>query len=175
MKGNWWINELGTHKEDGWVFCQKKRIYWDMFFKERNRFLFWNYNMVKENVTILTPSERRHNFDLKPKCITRSFSDHENFPIVLEIILSGKTSGKTEVEVKRGSYRIRKAQDHDYWYETLAEPSARNESVFQYHKLEKKHKDAETRMEELQDQLKKTTVKARRCKFRKQSIIYKSR
>ena len=85
-----------------------------MFFKERNRFLFRNYNMVKENVTILTSSERRHNFDLKPKCLTWSCSDHENFPIVPEIVSSGKTIGKTEAEVKRGSYWIRKAQDHDY-------------------------------------------------------------
>ena len=85
-----------------------------MFFKERNRFPFQNYNVVKENVTIRTPSERRHNFDLKPKCLTWSCSDHENCPFVLEIILSGKTIGKTEVEVKRGSYRIRKAQEHDY-------------------------------------------------------------
>ena len=136
-----------------------------MLFKERSRFLFQNYNMVKENVTILTSSERRHNFDLKPKYLTWSCSDHENCPFVLEIIPSGKTICKTEAEVKRGSYRIRKAQDHDYCYETLAEPSVRNESVSQYHKLEKKHKDAEARMEELEDQLKKTTVKARRCKF----------
>ena len=136
-----------------------------MFFKERNRFLFQNYNMVKENVMILTSSERCHNFDLKPKCLTWYFSDLENCSFVLEIILSGKTIGKTEAEVKRGSYWIRKAQDHDYCYETLAEPSVRNESVSQYHKLEKKHKDAKARMEELEDQLKKTTVKAHRCKF----------
>ena len=130
-----------------------------MFFKERSRFLFQNYNVVKENVTILTSSERRHNFDLKPKCLTWYFSDHENCPFVLEIIPSGKTIGKTEVEVKRGSYRIRKAQEHDYCYETLAEPSIRNESVFQYHKLEKKHKDAKARMEELQNQLKNNYCK----------------
>ena len=136
-----------------------------MFFKERSRFLFQNYNMVKENVMILTSSERRHNFDLKPKCLTWYFSDLENCPFVLEIIPSGKTIGKTEAEVKRGSYWIRKAQDHDYCYETLAEPRIRNESVSQYHKLEKKHKDAKARMEELEDQLKKTTVKAHRCKF----------
>ena len=92
-----------------------------MFFKERNRFLFQNYNMIKENVTILTPSERRHNFDLKPKCLTWYFSDLENCPFVLDIILSDKTIGKTEAEVKRGSYRIRKAQDHDHCYETLAD------------------------------------------------------
>ena len=133
---------------------QKKRIYWDMFFKERNRFLFQNYNMVKKNVMILTSSERRHNFDLNPKCLTWSCSDHENCPFVLEIVSSDKTIGKTEAEVKRGSYRIMKAQDHDQSYETLAEPNVRNESVFQYHKLEKKHKDAKARMEELQDQLK---------------------
>ena len=130
-----------------------------MFFKERNRFPFQNYNMVKENVTILTSSERRHNFDLKPKCLTWSCSDHENCLFVLEIIPSGKTIGKTEAEVKMANYRIRKAQDHDYCYETLAEPSIRNESVFQYHKLEKKHKDAEARMEELEDQLKNNYCK----------------
>ena len=84
---------------------------------------------------------------------------------MLEIIPSGKTICKTEAEVKRGSYRIRKAQDHDYCYETLAEPSIHNESVSQYHKLEKKHKDAETRMKELEDQPEITTVKAHRCKF----------
>ena len=130
-----------------------------MFFKERNRFLFQNYNMVKENVTIRTPSKCRHNFDLKPKCLTWYFSDLENCPFVLEIILSGKTIGKTEAEVKRGSYRIKKAQDHDHCYETIAEPSVRNESVSQYHKLEKKHKDAEARMEELEDQLKNNYCK----------------
>ena len=130
-----------------------------MFFKERNRFLFQNYNVVKENVMILTSSERRHNFDLKPKCITWYCSDHENCSFVLDIVPSGKIIGKTEAEVKRGSYRIRKAQDHDYCYETLAEPSIRNESVFQYHKLEKKHKDAKARMEELQDQLKNNYCK----------------
>ena len=130
-----------------------------MFFKERNRFLFQNYNMVKECVTIRTPSKCRHNFDLKPKCLTWYCSDHENCPFVLDIVSSDKTIGKTEVEVKRGSYRIRKAQDHDYCYETLAKPSIRNESVFQYHKLEKKHKDAEARMEELEDQLKNNYCK----------------
>ena len=146
-----------------------------MFFKERNRFLFQNYNVVKENVTIRTPSERRHNFDLKPKYLTWYFSDLENCPFVLEIILSGKTSGKTEVEVKMANYWIRKAQEHDHCYETLAEPSVRNESVSQYHKLEKKHKDAKARMEELEDQPEITIVKAHRCKIQKQSIICKSR
>ena len=136
-----------------------------MFFKERTRFLFQNYDVVKESVMILTPSERRHNFDLNPKCLTWSCSDFENCPFVLEIVLFGKTVGKTVAELKKGSYWIRRAQDHDHSQEALAEPSARNESVSQYHKLEKKHKDAEARMEELEDQLKKTTVKAHRCKF----------
>ena len=63
------------------------------------------------------------------------------------------------------NYWIRKAQDHDYCYETLAELSIRNECVSQYHKLEKKHKDAEARMEELEDQLEITTVKAHRSKI----------
>ena len=52
------------------------------------------------------------------------------------------------------NYWIRKAQDHDQSYETLADHWFNNESVSQYHKLEKKHKDAKARMEELEDQLK---------------------
>ena len=119
MKGTLWINELKKHKEDGNVIFQKKRIYWDMFFKERTRFLFQNYDVVKESVMILTPSERRHNFDLNPKCLTWSCSDFENCPFVLEIVPSGKTVGKTVAELKKGSYWIRKAQDHDHSQETL--------------------------------------------------------
>ena len=102
-----------------------------MFFKERNRFLFQNYNVIKENVMIRTPSECRHNFDLKPKCLTWNCSDHENCSFMLDIIPSGKTIGKTEAEVKMVNYWIRKAQEHDHSYETLAEPSVCNESVSQ--------------------------------------------
>ena len=40
---------------------------------------------------------------------------------LLEIVLTSKTIGKTEAEVKRGSYWIRKAQEHDQSYETLAD------------------------------------------------------
>ena len=130
-----------------------------MFFKERTRFLFQNYDVVKESVIILTLSERRHNFDLKPKCLTWSCSDFENCPFALEIVPFGKTAGKTEEELKKGSYWIRKAHDHDHNHETLAEMSAHNESVSQYHKLEKKHKDAKARMEELEDQLKNNYCK----------------
>ena len=134
-----------------------------MFFKERTRFLFQNYDVVKKSVTILTPSEHRHNFDLKPKCLTWRCSDYENCPFVLEIVPSGSTVGKTVEELKKGSYYIRKAQDHDHSLGTLVIPSYRNESVSKYHKLEKKLEDAKARTNELNDQLKKTTVKERRC------------
>ena len=75
----------------------------DMFFKERTRFLFQNYDVVKESVMILTPSECRHNFDLLPKCLTWRCSDFENCLFVLEIIPSGKTVDKTEKELKKGT------------------------------------------------------------------------
>ena len=78
---------------------------------------------------------------------------------MLEIIPSGKTVDKTEEELKKGSYWIRKAHDHDHSRETLAEPSVRNESVSQYHKLEKKLNEDQVRMEELEDQLKRTNAK----------------
>ena len=136
---------------DNHITLDNELLSWDMLFKVYGNIRFRTYDLAVKFINILTPSECRHNFDLKPKYLTWSCSDHENCPVVLEIVPSGKTIGKTEAEVKRGSYWIRKAQDHDYCYETLAEPSVRNESVFQYHKLEKKHKDAETRMEELED------------------------
>ena len=75
----------------------------DMFFKERTRFLFQNYDMVKESVMMLTPSERRHNFDLKLKCLTWSCSGFENCPFVLEVVPFGKTVDKTEEELKKGT------------------------------------------------------------------------
>ena len=67
--------------------------------------------------------------------------------------------------MKKGSYWIRKAQDHDLSQEALAEPSARNESVSQYHKLEKKLNEDLSRMGGLENQLKRTTVKTRRCRI----------
>ena len=78
---------------------------------------------------------------------------------MLEIIPSGKTVGKTEAELKKGSYWIRKAQEHDHSYETLAEPSVCNESVSQYHKLEKKLNEDLSRMEKLENQLERTNTK----------------
>ena len=78
---------------------------------------------------------------------------------MLEIIPSGKTVDKTEEELKKGSYWIRKAHDHDHSRETLAEPSVRNESVSQYHKLEKKLNEDLSRMGELEDQLKRANAK----------------
>ena len=136
-----------------------------MYFKERTRFLFQNYDVVKESFIILSPYERRHNFDLNPKCLTWSCSGFENCPFVLEIVPFGKTVGKREAELKKGSYWIRKAQDHDHSHETLAEPSVCKESVSQYHKLEKKLNEDLSRMEELEDQLKRTIVKTRRCRI----------
>ena len=165
MKGALWINELGTNKGEGKVFCQNKRIYWDMFFKERTRFLFQNYDVVKKSVIRLTPSECRHNFDLNPKCLTWSCSDFESCPFVLDIVSVGKTVGKTEEELNKGSYWIRKAHNYDHSREILAEPSVRNESVSQYHKLEKKLNEDLSRMEELEDQLKRTIVKTHRCRI----------
>ena len=67
--------------------------------------------------------------------------------------------------MKKGSYWIRKAQDHDHSRGTLSVPSARNESVSQYHKLEKKLNINLSRMGELEDQLKRTIVKTRRCRI----------
>ena len=67
--------------------------------------------------------------------------------------------------MKKGSYYIRKAQDHDHSLGTLKIPSCRNESVSKYHKLKKKLEDAKARTNELNDQLKKTTVKERRCRI----------
>ena len=84
---------------------------------------------------------------------------------MLEIVPFGKTVGKTVAELKKGSYWIRKAQDYDLSQETLTEPSARNESVFGHHKLEKKLNEDLSRMEELEDQLKRTIVKTRRCRI----------
>ena len=74
-----------------------------MFFKERTRLMSQNYDVVKRSVTIPIPSECRHNFNLKPKCLTWSCSDFENFPFVLEIIPFGKTVDKTEAELKKGT------------------------------------------------------------------------
>ena len=69
---------------------------------------------------------------------------------MLEIVPFGKTVGKREAELEKGSYWIRKAQDHDHSQETLSVPSARNESVSQYHKLEKNLNEDLSRMEELE-------------------------
>ena len=140
-----------------------------MFFKERTRFLFQNYDVVKKSVTILTPSEHRHNFDLKPKCLTWRCSDYENCPFVLEIVPSGSTVGKTVEELKKGSYYIRKAQDHDHSLGTLVIPSSRNESVSKYHKLKKKLKDANVELNKLKTRLERTRMK--NCWYRIQLKI----
>ena len=84
---------------------------------------------------------------------------------MLEIVPSGKTVGKTVAELKKGSYWIRKAHNRDHSYKTLAEQSARNGSVSQYHKLEKKLNEDLSTMEELEDRLKRTVVKTRRCRI----------
>ena len=84
---------------------------------------------------------------------------------MLKIVPSGKTVGKTEAELKKGSYWIRMAHDHDHSHNTLSESSTRNESVSQYHQLEKKLNEDLSRMEELEDQLKRAIVKTHRCRI----------
>ena len=83
---------------------------------------------------------------------------------MLEIVPFVKITGKKELELKNGRYYIRKAQNHDHSPEILAEPSTRNQSVSQYHKLEKECNDAEREMNELENQLKKTVMKDRQAK-----------
>ena len=165
MRDYYWINKPGVYKEDGKVFCQKKRIYWDMFFRERTKFVFQNYEVVKECITRLKPSEYRYKADLKPKCLTWRCKDFTNCPFVLNIVPFGKTTEKTDEELKKGSYWIRKAQDHDHSQETLSEPINCDRSMSKYYKIEKRYKTAEIRMGELEDQLKMTTVKTRRCRI----------
>ena len=110
-----------------------------MLFTPHTEFTFQNYDVTKKCIRRLAPADRRHNFDLQPKCLTWRCSDFENCPFVLEIVPFIKKTGKTESELKKGRYYIRKAQNHDHSPETLAEPSARNQSVSQYHKLEKEY------------------------------------
>ena len=148
---------------NGHITLDNEMLTWDMFFKVYRNIKFRTYDLVVDFIDILTPPTCRHNFDLKPKCLIWRCSDYENCPFVLEIIPSGSTVGKTTDELKKGYYWIRKAQDHDHSLGTLVIPSCRNESVSKYHKLEKKLKDAKARTNELNDQLKKTTVKERRC------------
>ena len=64
MKGALWITDTLMEQSNGRIVMDNEMLTWDMFFKERTRFLFQNYDVVKESVMMLTPSERRHNFDL---------------------------------------------------------------------------------------------------------------
>ena len=77
---------------------------WDMLFKVYGNIKSRTYDLAVKLFNILSPYERRHNFDLNPKCLTWSCGGFENCPFVLEIIPSGKTVGKTEAELKKGSY-----------------------------------------------------------------------
>ena len=140
---------------------------WDMFFKVYSNIKFRTYDQVLEFIDILTLPTCRHNFDLKPKCLTWRCSDHENCPFVLEIIPSGSTVGKTVEELKKGSYYKRKAQDHDHSLGTLVIPSCRNESVSKYHKLKKKLEDAKARTNELKNRLERTRMENCRCRVQK--------
>ena len=67
--------------------------------------------------------------------------------------------------MKKGSYWIRKAQDHDHSWETLVIPSSRNESVSKYHKLKKKLEDANVELNKLSNRLERTRMKNRRCRI----------
>ena len=154
-----WITEEMMMWSDGHITLDNEILSWDMLFKVYGNIRFRTYDLAVKFINILTPSERRHNFDLKPKCLTWSCSDFENCPFVLEIVPFGKTVGKTEEELKKGSYWIRKAHNHDHSLKTLEKPSARNQSVSQYHKLEKKLNEDQSRMEKLEDQLKRANAK----------------
>ena len=165
MRDVLWINKLGTYREDEKVFCGVKRIHWNMLFNQHTEFLFQDYDVAKECITRLTPADYRHKRDLKPKCLTWRCREHENCPFVLQIVPFCKKTGKTDEELKSGRYYIRKAQNHDHSQETLAELSSGNQSVSQYHKVEKKYNQAEAEMNELENRLKKTTMKDRRSKI----------
>ena len=165
MRDYYWINELSLHKEAGKVFYKNERIYWDMFFREGTRFLFQNYDVVKECIARLKPSEHRYKADRKPKCLTWLCNDYENCPFVLKIESFGKPTEKTVEELKKCVYWIRKAQNHDHSPEIIAEPRVCDKSMSKYYKLEKRYKMAEVKMNELADQLKKTTVKIRRYRI----------
>ena len=93
---------------------------------------------------------------------------------MLEILPFGSTVGKTTEELKKGSYYIRKAQDHDHSLGTLVIPSSRNESVSKYHKLKKKLEDAKVRMDELEDQLKRSPKREIKKKIPRRSVICES-
>ena len=133
-----------------------------MLFIQHTKFVLQNYDVVKECIRRLAPADRRHNFDLKPTCLTWSCSDFENFPFVLEIVPFVKKTGKIESELKNGCYYLKKAQNHDHSPETLVEPSNRNQSVSQYHILEEEYNYAEREINELENRLKKTIMKERR-------------
>ena len=134
-----WINKSVAYREDGKVFCKSRRITWDMLFIQHTEFVFQNYDVTKEYIRRLAPADCRHNFDLQPKCLTWRCSDFENCPFVLKIVSFVKKTVKAESELKNSCYYIRKVQNYDHITETLAEPSARNQSISQYHKLEKEY------------------------------------
>ena len=144
---------------DNHITLDNEILSWDMLFKVYGNIKFRTYDLAVKFINILAPSTCRHNFDLNPKCLTWRCSDFENCPFVLNIVPSGKTVGKTEAELKKGSYWIRMAHDHDHSRGTLSVPSARSESVSQYNKLEKNLNEDLSRMGELEDQLKRTNAK----------------
>ena len=104
---------------DNHITLDNELLSWDMLFKVYGNIKFRTYDLAVKLFNILAPSTCRHNFDLNPKCLTWSCSDFENCPFVLEIVPFGKTVGKTEEELKKGSYWIRKAHNHDHSRNTL--------------------------------------------------------
>ena len=174
MKGTLWITDMLMEWSNGHITLDNEMLTWDMFFKVYRNIKFRTYDLVVDFIDILTPSTCRHNFDLKPKCLTWRCSDYENCPFVLEIIPFGSTVGKTTEELKNGYYWIRKAQDHDHSKETLKIPSSRNQSVSKYHKLKKKLEFAKARMDELEDQLKRSPKREIKKKIPRRSVICES-
>ena len=110
MKGTIWITEKIMVWSDGHITLDNEILSWDLLFKVYGNIKFRTYDLAVKLFNILAPSTCRHNFDLNPKCLTWSCSNFENCPFVLEIVPFGKTVGKTEAELKKGSYWIRKAQ-----------------------------------------------------------------
>ena len=95
MKGTIWITEKIMVWSDGHITLDNEILSWDMLFKVYGNIRFRTYDLAVKFINILTRSERRHNFDLKPKCLTWICIDLENCPFVLEVVPFGKSVGKT--------------------------------------------------------------------------------
>ena len=55
---------------NGHITLDNEMLTWDMFFKVYRNIKFRTYDLVVDFIDILTLPTCRHNFDLKPKCLT---------------------------------------------------------------------------------------------------------